>query len=408
MLPEDRLDSLLSSSRGSSADPIRDEELGPLVDVAQRLAQLGAARPTAGFAAQLHADLLDHVAALRAQQDLDDQMLVAGDGSGPDDATVPLFTRVSPIRPAGWTDTRPYVADPMSAADLRSARRRRSGRGGRSRVLWQGIAAAIALLVCGGVLSVAANAQPGSPLYGIRQLAGHVGVASNPSAADRARQQLSDANAALTALNTVVAQHGGDTSYATALATLRKDEASAAATVNGVTTPDRAQLLAQLQDLWSRERETLRGALDQLSWENRLSTSQALGELGDTVPSISSATVTRVTSDGHGSGWRVELHGAGFAPGAVLVADGQRLDAETVETADTLSATFSSNGTDTPPHSLGVINPDGAAAQTDQIGAETGTGDQPTPGPEATPTPGNNHTGGDHGGTPTPTSGPTK
>lgn len=414
MLPEDKLDSLLSA-RAHGSSPMDEDagELQSLVDVADRLTRMGQAQPEPDFAAELHGDLMARVALLREERALAASGPIVQPYTGQYAPTIPLSlhasdARTTPIR--RWDDGAldPTIAD-LPEAPRRSTTRRT--RVSRSRVFWQGIAAAVVLLVCGGTLSVAAFANPGSPLYALRQLEGHVGVPSAPSAADRARQQLSAANNALTALTAVVTQHGGDAAYAQALASLRTDEATAANTLNSLTPSDRAQLLPQLQDLQARERSALHGALAQVGWDNRLATTQALGDLGETIPQITSAVATQVTTDG-GSFWRVELRGSGFAPGAALVINGQRVDVVSDGSATTLSATIEASAIGGQPITLGVVNPDGGAAQTTQVNAQTGTGDQPTPGTEPTATPGDNHNGdsggGDHSGTPTPTPGPSK
>jgi hypothetical protein len=262
-------------------------------------------------------------------------------------------------------------------------------------------------LICGGTFGVAAFAQPGNPLYGLRTLEGHVGVAVAPTGADRAQQQLNGATAALTTLETVVSRHSDDAAYTQALAGVRQQEAAATQAVGALSSSaSYPQLLTQLQAVQARERADLRQALPLVGWENRLATTLALGDLGDALPHITSASVTEATGDGGGS-WRVEIHGGGFLPGATLVVNGQPAGTVLSVNSETLLATIPADAIVGAPRALGVSNPDGTAAQTDQLGVQT-TGDQPTPGPEATPTSGDNGGGGgdggggDHGGTPTP------
>lgn len=414
MLPEDKLDSLLASSARGRAPTGEDTgELRPLLDVAGRLERMGQITPTPRFASELHDDLMARVALLREERALGANAPAAQMDTGQYAPTVPLRPRslddrTTPMRRWDNEALDPTIADLPEAPGRAPTRR---SHGSRTRVFWQGLAAAVVLLVCGGALSVAAFAQPGSPLYALRKLEQHVGVPGVASASDRANQQLGAANSALAALSTVVAQHGSDAAYAQALATLRSDDATAAATVNNLTSSDRLQLQAQLQDLRTRERQALHDALSQVSWDNRLSTTQALGDLGETIPHISGASATLVTTDG-GSFWHVELHGSGFTTGAALVVNGQQVGVVQELTGSALSATVPARAIAGSPHALGFVNPDGTATQTTQVGPSSGTGDQPTPGTEPTATPGDNHNGngggGDGGGTPTPTSGPTK
>lgn len=419
MLPEDNLDLLLSSrALGSSTMGDDASELNPLVDVADRLARLGQVKPGADFASELHGDLMARVAMLRDGRAFPTGGQAVSADAGQYAPTVPLAPRsfeerTTPMRQMRqWSDHDALDPTVVDLPELPRPTPVRRARVSRSRVFWQGLAAAVVLLVCGGTLSVAAFAQPGSPLYALRQLEAHVGVPGAQSASDRARQQLGATDNALTALTAMVTQHGGDAAYAQALATLRADNVSAAATVHSLTSSDRPQLLAQLQGLQARERQTLDSVLTQVSWDNQVATTQALGDLGESIPQITSAAANLVTTDG-GSFWHVELLGSGFAPGAALVVNGQRLGTVSAVTSGALSATIPASAVDGQPRALGVVNPDGTAAQVNQPGPQGGTGDQPTPGGEPTATPGvtqggDGSGGGDHSGTPTPTSGPTK
>ena len=378
MLPEDRLDMLLTPVPGERSRPVdRNDELGPLVDVAHSLSRFGQVSPTPEFATALHVELLERAAVLRDQRAFATEQTLPGIAAGSDDVTIPLAISSAARRP------------------------RSASRGSRSRVFWQGIAAAVVLLACGGTLSVAAFARPGSPLYALRQLEQRVGVPGVASDADLARQQLSAADSALSALTTVVTQHGSDASYARALATLRKDEASAESAVNAVTTSDHAKLLAQLQSLQARERDGLRSALPQLGWDNRVATTLALGDLGDTIPRITSALANLAPGNGARAVWHIEIHGSGFLPGASLVVNGQQIGTVISETQQTLIATVPADALQEPLHTIGIVNPDGSAAEYDQSGSRNGNGDHPTPGAVTTPSPNGSHDGG-HGGPPTP------
>ncbi|HKV85051.1 MAG TPA: hypothetical protein VJN88_10870 [Ktedonobacterales bacterium] len=402
MLPDDRLDALLTSLDEGRLQPADvDPDLLPLVKVARRLSHLDSAAPSPDFASDLHSRLVARTAALQARQADFADVTLPGQSYAPEDMTVPLATRPlgnAPIQ----RDTWPTLSPGVGVVDRHARRPRRTH---RSRLFWQGLAAAVVFLVCGGTFGVAAFAQPGNPLYGLRALESHVGVAVAPTGADRAQQQLNSASAALTTLEGVVTRHSGDAAYTQALAGVRKQEAAASQAVGSLSSSSAyPQLLTQLQGVQARERADLRQALPLVGWENRLATTLALGDLGDTIPRITSASATEATGDGGGS-WRVEIHGGGFLPGATLVVNGQPVGTVLSVTQDTLLATIPAGAIAGAPHALGVSNTDGTAAQTDQLGVQT-SGDQPTPGPEATPTSGDNGGGGtgggDHNGTPTP------
>lgn len=407
MLPDDRLDALLTSLEEGRLQPADvDADLLPLVKVARRLSHLDSAAPSPDFASDLHSRLMAHTAALQARHaDFADATL-PGAAYAPDDMTVPLATLPlgnARVNHATW----PTRSSGSGAVDQPA---RRPSRGHRSRLFWQGLAAAVVFLVCGGTFGVAAFAQPGNPLYGLRTLEGHVGVAVAPTGADRAQQQLNGASTALATFESAVTQHSGDAAYTQALAGVRKQEAAAAQAVSSLTSSSAyPQLLTQLQGVQARERTDLRQALPLVGWESRLATTLALGDLGDAIPHITSASATEATGDGGGS-WRVEIHGGGFLPGATLVVNGRPAGTVLSVTPNTLLATIPAGAIDGSPQALGVSNTDGTAAQTEQPGVQT-AGDQPTPGPEATPTSGDNQGGGgdgggtgggDHGGTPTP------
>ena len=414
MLPDDRLDALLTSLDEGRVQPAEvDADLWPLVAVARRLSRLDSAAPAPDFASDLHGRLMAHTAALQARRPDYSDATLPGVAYAPNDMTVPLRTRPlgnGPSQRGAWLDGARGSA-PTGAPKLwpnaASARAARTNGRRRSRLFWQGLAAAVVFLVCGGTFGVAAFAQPGNPLYGLRTLEGHVGVAIAPTAADRAQQQLNSATAALTTFESVVSRHSGDAAYTQALAGVRQQEAAATLAVGALSSSATyPQLLTQLQAVQARERADLRQALPLIGWENRLATTLALGDLGDTLPHITSASATEATGDGGGS-WRVEIHGGGFLPGATLVVNGQPAGTVLSVNAETLLATIPAGAIKGAPRALGVSNPDGTAAQTDQLGVQT-TGDQPTPGPEATPTSGDNGGGGgdggggDHSGTPTP------
>ncbi|MGH2484622.1 MAG: hypothetical protein ACRDHE_01290, partial [Ktedonobacterales bacterium] len=250
MLPDDRLDALLTSLDEGKVQPAEvDADLWPLVRVARRLSHLDAAAPSPDFAADLHSRLMARTAALQAQRaDFADATLpgaaYAPAAYAPDDMTVPLRTRPlgnAPIQHKTW----PTHSTGAVAVDRRTSSARR---GHRSRLLWQGLAAAVVFLVCGGTFGVAAFAQPGNPLYGLRTLEGHVGVAVAPTAADRAQQQLTSATAALITLENVVTQHSGDAAYTQALAGVRTRETAATQAVGAALSSSAyPQLLTQLQ-----------------------------------------------------------------------------------------------------------------------------------------------------------------
>jgi hypothetical protein len=187
-------------------------------------------------------------------------------------------------------------------------------------------------------------------------------------------------------------------------------------------------------------RQELAGDLSSIDWQNRLSTTSALGDLGVAVPRVGAVAVVRQGgngsgdnggsdaggdtekaggsngSSGSGSGSPVDqviVSGGGFAPGATLMVDG-RAPAKVLAitlTPTRLVALVQDESVEHA-HHIGVSNPDGTAAQSAggpsvQGGQDDGGGDKhPTATPShgtptrgtPTQTPDGGHGGDGHGG----------
>lgn len=378
MLPEDRLDALLSD--GDVADPSRlppADELTPLVMAAHRLDALRTATPRADFGDSLHARLLAYAATRQTTE-----QMPQGDG-----AVVAAPTATRP-RTLPWTEQPPQ-------REARSGPRRRF----RS-PLWQVAAAAVLLIfVGGGLLAAAASAAPGSPLYGLRRWEQDT-RASLASPADRVRLHLGYAKDALHAYNGIVSQQAGDPAYSDALSTLISEEQAAARGLASVPAGgEHDDLASQLSALRQQTLADLHNALPQIGWEDRVSTTTALATLGEPVLVVSSAHIQRDDAgSAHGSvAWRIEVHGSGFTDGAICMIDGRQVGVVVVVTPALVVAVVQGAA---PPGGamVGVQNPDGTAAQTSDVQRDPSKGPEATP--EGTVTPGNGNHGG---GKPTPT-----
>jgi hypothetical protein len=267
----------------------------------------------------------------------------------------------------------------------------------------------VLVAVTGGlVLGMAASATPGSPLYGLRRLEQHVQVQLAGSAAARAQLHLAYALDALDALDAAVSHHAQTGAYAAALDAFQTEVRAAAQSLTLV--PPGAQhdaIAVQLAALRQHGRHDLRAALASRDWSERISTTRVLGQLGATVPTITSAQV-EATPHGTAQQWRITLLGSGFEADAQLLLNEQPVGAERAITPTEFQATV-----ELPPGrsiiSVGIGNPDGTAVTiaTPQITLAPDThGHAPTPTPtNAGGPPGR---GGGHNGTPgpTPPSGP--
>lgn len=372
MTPEDRLDALLSARQRAerephhdNADPITgpynshgpaeqvweaagDAELAPLLASAQRLASLR--MPQSDPAARaLEARMLARATERRRQEEAAALMRAPGEQRDKPRAR------------------RRFL--PLGSAVLRPAL----------------VAAAVMLAVGLGTLAAATGAGPGSPLFGLHRLEQRVQSGLAGDTADQAHQHLQVARQSLAALRDAAAQHRGDPTYSDALAALRDEDAATARQIAKMPQgTQRAALEADLAALRTDERATLRAALLTIGWPDRVATTTALGALGVAVPRVTGATLA-AGGDGR---WHVTLTGAGFEPGAVLLVNGQSTGMVAVPSAGLLTAELPLGDFAQAPANLGVGNPNGTAAATDNVHVLNPGAATPSPSEqEATPQP---------------------
>jgi hypothetical protein len=352
MHPEERLDALLALGYGNwqrDADELPasgrngHESLQPLLDAANRVAQLRWVEPGSDFTALLERQFLVRVE--EAQQ------------------------RESAALPAvGWSATPPGATD---AALFRLWREHVSfGRMSRmARLLWSA-AAAVLLLALGATFFIAAAAAaPGTPLYGVHRFEQGVQVSLAGSDADRTRLHLDYAQQALSALDATTLGHQSGASYDDALATFADEMRAAATTLDGVGAgADRDALSSQLDQLRAQGRADLRYALALLSWPDRVATTSVLADIGDNVLHVS--RVIMVYSDDEQHLWRITVSGSGFAPGAVLLVNGRPAGRIISGTPTTLVAQMTGNDSGPLPGAIGVANPDDTAAEASSINSD--------------------------------------
>lgn len=388
MSPEDRLDALLSASGrvGGMQTPLSEEEaaLAPLLAAAARVRVLAGEAPRPAFARDLEQRLL-----ARAGVSADEQTTTSG--SAASGSTLPAAMPTPLVRTGGGP---------------------RARRWWRRRLVQAVAAAAVLVIGAGGVFTAGAMAAPGSPFFGLHRWEQGVRAALDTSAAGRARLHLQYLTDALTALDAAVARNNGSGAYRDALATVRDEDGAAAREIASVAPgEERDALAARLAALRDRERASLRGALGTpLEWPSRLLTTQALGGLGEQVPTIDDVSFERADT-GDGRTWRIVLTGAGYQPGAVFVLRGRPIGAIQTLTATQMVILWSGDDRSFPDGALGILNPDGSAAATGAIqpGVDDGQGGSSTPGVASTPGKGDGGHGdrGGKGATPTPSPTPT-
>jgi hypothetical protein len=366
MEPQDRLDALLSSRSSTrrrwSLPASQREELEPLLDLADDLALVGNAFPAPGFANDLEARLCAR-------------------------ASRQAIGVVDEEDSAEYADNAPTI--PALAIPGRPSRRRLRPASHAPRVswkIWTSLAAAILLALTVTTFTVAVNASPGSALYAVRRWQEDARTNLANSDADRARLHVQYATDALDALDAAVAQHADANVYDEALGRFTDEMSQAAAALAQVPSgSDHDSLSAGLDDLRARGRTDLREALPSLSWPRRITTTSALGNLGEPVPTVTKVSGVRFSAPS-GHIWTITITGWGFQYGAILLVR-QRPAGHVVSVSATqLVAQLSAGYDDSLPHDVGIGNPDNTAASTVQVASE-----HDDDAPSATGTPGGTH-----------------
>jgi negative regulator of sigma E activity len=260
--------------------------------------------------------------------------------------------------------------------------------------------AAVLALVCVGLGVVASNSLPGDPLYGVKHFEQQIALASAGSPADRARLQITQLQGALADLGTEVNDGRSDDDIQQALntvATETRDSQSAVASLPAGA--ERTAIAQSLGDTLRSERATLYQLLARVDWSLRVAFTRQLGVLGAPVPTLARVTVT------HGSNntLTLTLTGTNFVPGTMAVINGEPRGTVSQNTPTQLVAQINGSNWHGGDETVGVLNPDGTAAQIalksdDQHDGSGGDdhGDHGTPGPTSTPGSGDGH-GGDGG-----------
>lgn len=222
-----------------------------------------------------------------------------------------------------------------------------------------GIAAAL-MLACIGILTVSARSLPGDPLYGLKQATEQFRLNFSSSPQDRVNDQIDQLHSSLVDLNTVVSSGRSDDAISIALNAIADNTKSARESVAALPPgPDHDTAQQNLQNAISEEDQTLRGLLNQVDWSIKVAFTAQLGALGDPVPTITHVS-TLIQSNGT---LLITLTGTHFAPGARLVIDGQPAGTVTGDTQDQLTVILNNAAGLSDRHGIGVINPDGTAAQ---------------------------------------------
>ena len=222
-----------------------------------------------------------------------------------------------------------------------------------------GIAAAL-LLACVGILTASARSLPGDALYSLKQAEEQFTLNFTNNPQDRVNAQINQLHSTLTDLDTVVSAGRGDDAIRQALNTIT-NKTNNIRTAVAALPPGASRDTAQrnLNNVLGEEDQTVRHLLNQVDWPTRLAFTGQLGALGDPVPTVTHIT-TLVQSN---RTLLITLTGTNFAPGAFLVMDGQQAGIVTGNTQGQLSVIISNATGLFGEHEIGVLNPDGTAAQ---------------------------------------------
>lgn len=256
------------------------------------------------------------------------------------------------------------------------------------------------LLLGTGVLAVAAQiSNPDNPLYKVKRWEQHVQISLASSSGNQAELDLQFARDRLGMLaNLADPAHQG--AYQQALMDMDQQISAAANAINAVPAGAyHARLASELAALQVDARHILRGLLSQLSLPERLQTTGELGRLGDNVPLLKSVEILLPAHpNGNAS---ISISGQDIQPGAQLLVDGQLLEAHS--SLQNGSNIFVANWIgDQHPHMIGILNPDGTAAQTTAITLQISNGHGNSDGDGNGTHNGNGNGGGKPNGTPTP------
>jgi hypothetical protein len=255
------------------------------------------------------------------------------------------------------------------------------------------LSAAAVLLLFFGVNRVAAGSLPGDPLYGLKQIQQQMALSNTSSPADRANVQISQLRSALADLEAEVNNGRSDADVTAALQVVANDTQASQAAVDAVPAGAEHNTAAQtLANALQTEHDTLYHLLPNAHWPLRLEFTQQLGTLGAQVPRV---TQVKVISESHDT-LTLQVTGVNFVPGAQVVINGTPRGTITQVNSTVVVVVIPESAWPESTHTVGVLNPDGTAAQVTVSGDDGDHGEQETPSPSSTA--GSSDDGGGHNG----------
>lgn len=266
-------------------------------------------------------------------------------------------------RARGFVQQNGRPASPPGMRVLAPAGTRQGTRRAPERRAWismLGIAAAL-LLAFAGLLSVSARSLPGDTLYGLKQAVNQFTLNFTSDPEKLVSAQIDQLRSALDDLSSVVTDGRDDAAIRLALgAVAAKTSASQQAVAALPAGPQRDSGQRALASVLASEDQVLRGLLNHVDWRIRLAFTRQLGALGDAVPTVTQVVI-RLQSNGT---FLITLSGTSFMPQATLVIDGQPGGTLVRVSSQQISAVVNRSALPPGEHTIGILNPDGTAAQT--------------------------------------------
>jgi hypothetical protein len=230
------------------------------------------------------------------------------------------------------------------------------------------------LLLSTGVLALAAQiSDPNNQLYALKRWEQQLQISlASSNAGEQASLDLQFARDRLTTLADL-ADPAHSMAYSQALAELDQHVQTATAAINGLPPgTQRKHLVSELASLHSDAIHLLRSLLPRLTLSERLATTGELAQLGDHVPRLTSGIlILPPQPPGRVS---ISLAGSDLQPGAQLLVDGTPTGVTGLVQNSHLIFVVANWKGEQRPQSLGLLDPDGTAAQTTAITLKTTDG----------------------------------
>lgn len=221
------------------------------------------------------------------------------------------------------------------------------------------------VLLGAGVLALAARTtNPASPLYTIKQWGQEARATPAASPVDQPALDLQLARERLRDL-AALANPAYTNQYIQALSRFDEQLTTATNSISALpASAEKTRLTGQLASLRDDARKELQGWLPALASAASLATTAELGHLGGQIPHLSGATIVLPA---HPKGTAtIRLAGNGIQSGARLLVDGKLVQATSTLQQGQIVFVLTWNS-EKHPHSLGILNPDGTAAQTSNV-----------------------------------------